>query len=81
MKCSKIPESQLVPISVIEAAMCGDPLALATVLEHFEGYINAMSTRILHDDYGMSYRWVDDELKSRIESRLIESIVKRFRIR
>lgn len=80
MKCSRIPEEKLLPFETILLATKGDPDSIKAVLKHFEGYIMKMSTRILYDEYGLSYQCVDYELKQRIENRLISQIVRKFEI-
>lgn len=80
MKCSKIPEEQLLPFVTVSEAAAGDPDAMREVLRHFERYILKMSTRLFQDEYGLSYRCVDDELRQRIENRLISQIVRKFEI-
>ena len=80
MRVSKIPEKNLLPFETIEAATHGDSEALSKVLSHFQGYITKMSMRYYRDEYGQSYQGVDDELKRRIECRLIAQIVQKFKI-
>ncbi len=79
MRKSKIPEDRLLPYETICAATKADPEALNAVLRHFDGYIAAMATRIFYDEFGQSYRCVDPELKSLIESKLKLRIVQRFK--
>lgn len=76
---SKIPEDKLLPLPVIEAATREDPDAMKQVLAHFEGYIAFMSVRIFYDEFGQSYRCVDYELKRRIENKLADRIVQKFK--
>ena len=40
---------ELLPLSVIEAARAGDPLAVERVLRYYEGYIDKLCTRTLYD--------------------------------
>lgn len=79
MRKSKIPEEKLLSYEAICSAVNGDSEALAAVLCHFDGYISAMSTRIFYDEFGRSYRCVDQELKQRIESKLIARIIQKFK--
>lgn len=81
MKVSKLPPSRLVPFEIIEAALKGDPLAFAYILKHFEGYLITLSTRKFTNDYGRTVEWVDYDLKSRLENKLIKTIIKKFKIR
>lgn len=80
MRLSKIPEHKLLPYETIVAATQGDEEALNLVLKHFEGYIRFKSTRLFYDEYGQTYRCVDQELRERIESKLKKRIVTYFRI-
>lgn len=80
MRCNEMPEDRLLPFDVIEAAAEGDAEALIKVLKHFEGYIAKMSTRIFYDQFGQSLTRIDDELKQRIECKLMTQIVMKFKI-
>ena len=40
---------ELLPLSVIEAARAGDPLAVERVLWYYEGYMDKLCTRTLYD--------------------------------
>ena len=50
----------LLPMSVIEAARAGDPLAVERVLRYYDRYINKLCTRTLYDEDGMPHVRVDD---------------------
>ena len=65
----------LLPFPVIVAATSGDIDAMNKVLKHYEGYILALSTRRLYDEYGNPHLFVDDELRREIETRLITRIL------
>lgn len=65
----------LLPWAVIEAATEGDPLAVGVVLRHYEGYISKLSMRHLFDEDGNSYLCVDEELRRRLEVKLISAIM------
>lgn len=71
--------SSLLPFSVIEAASMGNVEAINAVLKHYERYITALSTRTLYDDNGSPHLCVDEEMKRRLETKLIPKILK-FRI-
>ena len=68
------------PLSVIIAAMDGDGQALGTVLTHYRRYIRSLATRTLTDEYGNEYYYVDEEMRLRLEARLIYCIVTDFKI-
>ena len=65
----------LLPFPVIVAATSGDIEAMNKVLKHYEGYILALSTRRLYDEYGNPHLFVDDELRREIETKLITRIL------
>lgn len=65
----------LLPYPVIEAASGGDVDAINVVLRHYEPYIAALSTRTLYDDSGMPHLCVDDEMRRRLETKLITKIL------
>ena len=64
------------PFYVIAAAVQGDKDAIADVVKHFSGYIAALSTRRLYDEYGNSYMCVDETLRSELTSKLVQGIHK-----
>ena len=80
MRCSDFSEDRLVSFAVIKAATEGDSEVLAKVLKHFEGYIAKMSTRVFYDEFGQSYLRVDEDLKQRIECKLMAQIILKFKI-
>lgn len=70
-------EKKLLPLSVIEAARAGDPLAVNRVLRYYDHYINKLCTRVQYDKEGRSYLGVDEEMKQRLQSKLIQAIVNK----
>ena len=68
------------PLPVILAAMEGDGEALAAVLDHYKGYIRFLAMRPLKDEYGNEYLCVDEDMRLRLEAKLIHSIVTGFKI-
>lgn len=68
------------PIPIIQAAIEGDGEALAAVLNHYKGYIRYLAMRPLKDDYGNEYLCVDEDMRLRMEAKLIHSIVTGFKI-
>ncbi|MGI5899714.1 MAG: helix-turn-helix domain-containing protein [Christensenellales bacterium] len=68
------------PLPVIQAAMEGDGEALASVLNHYKGYIRYLAMRPLKDEYGNEYLCVDEDMRLRLEAKLIHSIVTGFKI-
>lgn len=65
----------LLPFDVIEEAVTGDVDAINTVLRHYERYILTLSTRTLYDETGTPHLCVDEELKRRLETKLITKIL------
>jgi len=68
--------TRLLPFSVIEAAAGGDVNAINKVLEHYEGYIIALSTKRMFDEQGVSHLIVDNELRRILETKLIVKILQ-----
>ena len=62
----------------ISAASTGDPDAMAEVLRHFDGFISKLATRTFRDANNVSFSGVDQEMKERMQLKLIASIIKNF---
>ena len=73
-------DSRLLPLTVIEAAAGGDVEAINAVLKHYAGYIARLSMRELFDEYGNPHLCVDEELRLRLETKLITKLLT-FRVR
>ena len=69
-----------IPVSVILAAVNGDEGALAAVVAHYQNYIRALATRPLKDEYGNTHLYVDEDMRLRLETKLIYSIVTNFNV-
>ena len=67
--------SPLLPFSTIEAAASGNVDAINSVLAHYSRYICALSTRTLYDENGVPHLCVDEELRRRLETKLITKIL------
>ena len=74
-KQSDYPEIALVPYPVIVAASKGDPDAMKIVLQHFSGYIASLSMRKLYDERGYVYYGVDEDIRERLQARLMRAIL------
>ena len=72
-------KAHLLPFSVIQKAAGGDVEAINAVLKHYEGYISRLSLRELYDEYGNPRLCVDEELRRRLETKLITKILA-FRV-
>ena len=66
----------LLPFHIIEAAADGDVEAINKVLKHYEGYIIALSTKQLYDDYGNTHFYVDPVIRRTLETTLITKILQ-----
>lgn len=65
----------LLPYPVIVSASQGDALAMNIVLCHYEPYIARLAMRTSYDEYGNPHTSVDDDMRTRLESKLIEKIL------
>ncbi len=74
---AQLPEGKR---DVILAAVNGDEDVLAAVVAHYQSYIRALATRPLKDDYGNTYLCVDEDMRLRLEAKLIHSIVTGFKV-
>ena len=70
---------KLLPFPVIVSAAGGDADAINYVLKYYAGYIAVLSMRTLYDENGNPHLCIDDELRRRLETKLITNITK-FRI-
>ena len=69
------PKARLLPYAVIQKASGGDVDAINAVLKHYAGYIAKLSMRELHDEYGNPRFYIDEELRRRLETKLITKIL------
>ena len=72
---SQSKNNRLLPLTVIEAAAGGDVEAINAVLKHYAGYIARLSMRELYDEYGNPHLCVDEELRRRLETKLITKLL------
>lgn len=74
---SKINQGRtvLIPYPIIVAASQGDVEAIQIVLSHFTGYIITLSTRLLFDEFGNPHVCVDEDLRRRIEAKLVSKLL------
>jgi len=71
----KNSDSALLPYSTIEAAASGNVDAINAVLAHYSRYICALSTKTLYDENGVPHLCVDEEMRRRLETKLITKIL------
>lgn len=69
-----------IPFSIIEKAINEDIEAIDYILAHYRNHIIRLSTRVARDENNNEYMYVDDDMRSRLESKLIYSIIKKFKI-
>ena len=72
---SACTRASLIPYPVIAAAVGGNPEAVNRVIRHYSGYIAALSTRTSYDLDGFPRPQVDGDLRRRLETKLIISIL------
>ncbi len=72
---SACTRASLIPYPVIAAAVGGNPEAVNRVVRHYSGYIAALSTRTSYDLDGFPRPQVDEDLRRRLETKLIISIL------
>ena len=60
---------------LIAAAVGGNPEAIARVIRHYSSYIAALSMRTSYDANGFPHFQVDEDLRKRLETKLIVSIL------
>ena len=66
--------TRMIPYPVIEAAVHGNTDAVNEVIRHYSGYIATLCKRTGRDD-GNYCTYVDEELRRRLETKLIISIL------
>ena len=69
------PGRDLLAYPVIEAAVHGDSEAVGKVLRHYSGYIASLCKRTGRDENGNYCTYVDEELRMRLESKLISKVL------
>ena len=75
MSKRRTARSSLIPYPVIAAAVRGDPEAVNQVLNHYSGYIAAMSVRKSYDKNGNVCFTVDEDIRRRLETKLTIAIL------
>lgn len=68
-------ESGLLPYPVIISANKGDPDAMQIVVHQYESYIAYLSMRKLRDERGNSYWGVDEDIRDRLRSKLMQAVL------
>lgn len=68
-------ECGLLPYPVIIAAQKGDPEAMSIVVHHYDSYIASLSMRKLRDERGNAYYGIDEDIRDRLRSRLMQAVL------
>ena len=74
-KQSDFPDVALVPYPVIVAATKGDPDAMKIVVQHYQSYIAHLSMRKLRDESGNTYYGIDEDLRERLQAKLMRAVL------
>ena len=69
---------KIIPYSTILAAKSGDSDAMTFILQHYSRYIIYYSRRTYIDSQGERYEIVDEDIKQRIEAKLMMQIIYKF---
>ena len=69
------PENALVPYPVILAASKGTTGCNEDCIAAFSGYIASLSMRKLYDERGNVYFGVDEEIRERLQAKLMRAIL------
>ena len=75
MKGMAMKENDLT-YELICAAVDGEKTALEEILRFYDDYINALATVKGEDAQGKTYRYIDEDLRSRRQLKLIKAIPK-----
>lgn len=70
--------ANLIPYHTILAAKAGDGEAMATILRHYAPYIIRFSKRSALNDSGNLVETVDEDIRQRIEAKLMYQIIYKF---
>lgn len=74
-ECGMKTEYPMVPFKIIVKAADGDTEAINQVKLHYRPYLSKRSLRLMKDEFGNSKMIVDQDLRSRMETRLITKIL------
>ena len=76
MPISKYSSNRLPSASVIQSASSGDTEAMYLILQHYDSYIVRLCTRSFTDYTGKKYYCLDEEMRNRLQIRLITRTLK-----
>jgi hypothetical protein len=66
---------KLIPFHTIKAASDGDAIAIQYILKHYEGYIAKLSTKVLTDECGNGYYFVDKAMQEQLITAMLQMIL------
>ena len=69
-----------IPMAVVLSAISGDEIALAAVILHYRGYIRVLAMRPMKDVCGNERLRVDEDMRLRLEAKLVYAIITGFKI-
>ena len=70
----------MIPFPLIVKATDGDTEAINQILHHYRGYITKRSLRLMKDEYGNEHLYVDEDMRLRLEAKLLYSSVTGFKV-
>lgn len=68
----------LIPYQIILAAKAGSLDAMTTILLHCAPYISTFLKCKIYDDYGNQHYLIDEDIRQRIEAKLMCQIILKF---
>lgn len=70
----------VIPYEIIKLAVNGDTEAMNYILKYFDAYMTSLSRKTVFDARGNDYTYVDQDIKRRLEIKLVISVLK-FKIK
>ena len=71
----KRKDNRLLPFNIIQKATSGDEEALRTVLTNYDGYIRTLTTRMSIGVDGCKHYAVDEEIRGRLQGKLMKAVM------
>lgn len=68
-------ESGLLPHPIILTANADKAEAMSIVVQHYDSYIASLSMRKIQDEHGNTYWGMDEEIRGRLRSKLMQSVL------
>ncbi|ASF27930.1 transcriptional regulator [Bacillus amyloliquefaciens] len=68
-------ECGLLPYPIILAANKGEPEAMKIVVQHYGSYVASLSMRKLRDERENTYWGIDEDVRDRLRSKLMQSVL------